>query len=677
MDTRQLIDLARSQFAATLVAALRECGLRLPPLLQAVERSANTAFDELAELRSKEDYQRKRSVTASRISLVHPEDMDLTVDLINLSHALTDACERELPRLHLLFMRLLDQHNAVQDQLPVGPEAVCIALRGLCDSGELPPDLRQNLPRLAQPHLIEALRLFYADITRQLSDTGLEPASLTRSGQAPAPTRPHGVGEDVFANPVSHAPTGNGHGYAGAGEAEVLESGHTLDGPLGRLQSRLLRKQAPAQGSAPAPALDPALLEAIMERVFIWLTERQQAAQTAETTNLAELRPLLPAPSNAAIDAIGMAFDVLASDTRLCAPVRASVARLRLPVSKVALMAGGFPASMEHPPRRFLETVLRLGYSLPPQTGEDHPVCQAIDSACTRIQREFDRDQALFSEAGEALEALENRLLDAHSAACSELLPQARHEAQREQSRHHAARAIRALCTGTDLPRPIRVFLEQLWIRVLAVIHQHGGGDKSGAWLRALHTANQLVESVEQRDGVSREALLGSLPPLLAELRAGLDAIGVPEALRERAFKSFAGVHSAIIHGRKPDNSPENDIMSASPPRVEPINGLPGAFVLRLAPSAEPDRGLPDWVSQLGAGQCLDLDIPEHGWRRLRLNWVEGNPRVLLGATLDADYRLILPAHWLNRPGTPAGRLIPTTSLFEHAAETAEHRAAG
>ncbi|MEN3110963.1 DUF1631 family protein [Uliginosibacterium paludis] len=674
METRQLLELSRSRFAATLVLALRECGLRLPPLLQAVERAAGSAFDELAELRSKEDYQRKRSVTASRISLVHPEDMDLTVDLINLSHALTDACERELPRLHLLFMRLLDQHNAVQDQLPVGPEAVCIALRGLCDSGELPPDLRQNLPRLAQPHLIEALRLFYADLTRELGDSGVEPASLTRSGQAPAPTRPPG-GEDVFAGPPGSL--GHGGGYSAAGQNEVLESGHTLDGPLGRLQSRLMRRQAAGAGASAAPSLDPALLAAIMERVFIWLTERQQSASTTESTNLTELRPLLPAPSNAAIDAIGMAFDVLGSDTRLCAPVRASLARLRLPVSKVALMAGGFPASLEHPPRRFLETVLRLGFSLPPQTGEEHPVCQAIETATRRIQQEFELDQAIFSEAGASLEALETRLLAAHAEACAALLPQARHEAQREHSRHHAARAIRALCTGTDLPRPVRVFLEQLWIRVLAVIHQHGGGDKSGAWLRALHTANQLVESVEPRDINSRDALLSSLPPLLAELRAGLDAIGVPEALRERAFKSFASVHSAIIHGRKPDNSPDNDIMSASPPRVEPINGLPGAFVLRLPPTAEPDRGLPDWVGQLVAGQCLDLEVPEHGWRRLRLSWVEGHPRVLLGATLDGDFRLILPAHWLGRSGIPAGRPIPMQALFELAAETAEQRAAG
>lgn len=672
MDTRSLLDLCRSKFAATLASALGECGLRLPGVQQVIRREAAIAFDEMAKLRDKEDYQRQRSVTASRISLVHPEDMDLTVALINLCNALTDACERELPRLQLLFMRLLQQQSAVVDQLPVGPDAVGIALRGLCDSGEIVPELRLNLPSLAQAKLIEALRVLYADLTALLTENGVEPASLTRSGQTAQAFRSPAA-EEVFAG--TPTPSGHGAGYKGPGQQEMLREARSLDGPLGRLQNRLLHRQAPAQ--AAAPSLDPELLAAIMERVFIWLTDRQQTAHGEEIANLSELRPLLPANSNAALDAIGLSFDVIGSDTRLCLPVRASLARLRLPVCKATLMSDGFPATPENPPRRFLEVMLRLGFSLPPQSEESHPVCQAIEAAALRIQHEFERDLEVFTAAGTTLEALETRLLAAHAGICAELQPYALRESGREHSRHRAARAIRALCAG-DLPRPIRVFLEQLWVRVLAVIHQHGGGEKSGAWLRALHTANQLVESAQPRqDSTSREALLARLPPLLVELKAGLDAIGVPEAMRERSFKSFVSVHSAAIHGRTLEPGPVDDIISVSPPRVEAISGQPGAFVLRLSPAAEPDRGLPEWIDQLESGHWLDLEVPEHGWRRLRLSWVEGTPRVMLGATLDADFKLIFPARWLHRTGTPSARPIPMNSLFEQAVETADNRAAG
>lgn len=672
MDTRALLDLCRSKFAATLASALGECGLRLPSVQQVIRREAEAAFDEMAELRNKEDYQRKRSVTASRISLVHPEDMDLTVALINLSNALSDACERELPRLQLLFMRLLQQQTAVVDQLPVGPDSVGIALRGLCDSGEIVPELRLNLPSLAQPRLIESLRVLYAELTALLSENGVEPASLTRSGQTPPAFRSPAA-EEVFAGRPATT-TSHGTGYQGRGQQEILREARSLDGPLGRLQSRLLHRQAPA---AAVPSLDPALRAAIMERVLIWLTDRQQTASGEDATNLSELRALLPAHSNAALDAVGLAFDVLGSDTRLCPPARTSLARLRLPVCKAALMSESSPAIADNPPRKFLETMLRLGFCLPPQSEESHPVCQSIEAAALHIQQEFERDLEIFNTTGTTLEALEARLIDAHTESCSALQPYAQRESSREHSRHRAARAIRALCAG-DVPRPIRVFLEQLWVRVLAVIHQHGGGEKSGAWLRALHTANQLVESTQPRqDTASREVLLARLPPLLIELKAGLDAIGVPENLRERAFKSFVNVHSAAINGRVLEPGPAEDILSSSPPRMEALSGQPGAFVLRLPPAAEPDRGLPEWIGQLKAGQWVDLEVPEHGWRRLRLAWVDGTPLMMLGATLDADFKLIFPARWLHRTGTPSARPIPMRSLFEQAAETAENRAAG
>lgn len=671
MNARNLLDLSRKQFADTLAAALAACGLRLPMLQQVIRREAFNAFDELAELRNKEDFQRKRGVTASRISLVNADDMDLTVSLINLSHALSDACERDLPRLQLLFMRLLDQSSAVMDQLPVGPEAVSIALRGVCDSGEVPSELRPRLPALAQPHLIEALRVFYPELTRLLGEHGVEPASLLRSVQA-SNTRSYG-GYDLPGMPVAGVP-GVAGGYA-IGQAPALNTARLPDTPLGRLQERLLQRH-PAQGAG--PALDPELLKAIVERVLIWLTERQTGPKADESPNLGELRSVLPSGSHVALEAIGMAFDALGADRRLCAPVRASIARLRLPVCKAALIDATFLDKSDGPTRRFLEVLLRLAYSLPPGETEAHPVARIIDGATRDIQRNFERDLSIFGRCSESLLSLERRLLTTHAQYTAELTPPAQHEMQREQSRHRAARAIKALCAGVNVPRPIRVFLDQLWVRVMSTLYQHGGGEKSPAWLRALHTANQLVESVQVRaDAPPRDVLIARLPPLLAELRAGLDAIGTPEALREKAFRSFVGVHTAALNGRMPDFWPQEDFMSPSPPRLDPLKAQPGAFVLRLPPAAEPDHALPEWILQIEAGQWIDLDVPGHGWRRLRIGWAEGMPRMLLGISLDGDFKLIFPARSLDASGDSAARRIPMTALFEQAAEAAGKRVAG
>lgn len=668
----ELLEQCRDHFAETLAAALGECGLRLPGMQATIKREAAAAFKELSGLRSKEDYQRLRSVTASRISLVHPEDMDLTVALINLSHALADACENELPRLHLLFMRLLAQDSSVLDQLPVGPEAVCIALRGVCDSGELPPELRLELPVIAEERLIEHLRQLYPALTRLLAEQGVEPASLLRSGQN-APGKLPLAGSLHETLPL---PGHTGAGYQGPGQTASLQQGRSLDSPLSRLQARQLEHARPGGSQTPPASLDPALLAAIMERVCIWLTERQQAAAEqahSPPLKLTELQTLLPAPSHAALEAIGLSLDVLVEDPRLCAPLRASLERLRLPLAKAALIDAHTLDDSANPVSPLLETLLRLAYALPADSGAEHPLCQRIEAVAVDIQRHFERDPALFGRHHAELAALESRLLETAQQQCAALLPQLALEAQREHSRSRAARAIRALCAG-ELPRPLRIFLERLWVRVLAAIHQHGGGEKSGAWLRALRSANQLIDSVQPRqDAAARQALLASLPALLAELRAGLDAIGTPEALRERAFQSFVQLHSAAIQGRPLESGPADDILAASPPRVEALAHAAHAFILRLAPEAEVERNGADWLAQLAPGDWLDLNVPGHGRKRLRLAACEGSPRLLLGCTLDAGFCLILPQRWLNqREADPLP--LPTGPLFAQAASTALQR---
>ena len=665
----ELLEQCCTRFAEAIAIALGECGLRLPDVQAMIRKEASLAFHDLAGLRSKEEYQRLRGVTASRISLVHPEDMDLTVALINLSHALSDACERDLPSLHLHFMSLLGQDSSVLDQLPVGPEAVCIALRGICDSSEMPRELRLELPTLAESKLIVCLRLLYPELLQLLKDQGVEPASLLRSGQASKTLS--GQLHETHALPGEHS-----GGYGGPRALDGLPEARTPDQPLGRLQHQLLQRQAKSASPGANVTLNPELLSAIMERVFIWLTERQQTALTpsAEPVNLAELHALLPAASNAALQAINLSFDVLCNSPHICAPVRASLERLRLPVAKAALIETDFLDKPDGPVRELLETVLRLGHAMPVDCPAEHLVCQTIETAVQDILRDFDRDTQIFAQMNNRLTLLESRLLATLSAHCEALLPQFAQESHREQSRSRAARAIRALCAG-ELPRPVRIFLERLWVRVLAAIHQHGGGEKSGAWLRALRTANQLVESVQPRqDASARATLLASLPGLLQELRAGLDAIGTPEALREKAFQSFASLHSAVIQGKEIALELGDDFLQHAPPRLDALAQTRHACSLRMPPEAEAER-CPEWVNQLAVNHWVDLHVPGYD-KPLRL-WVaanEGQPRMLMGGALDRDFCLIFPQRWLLNTDAHA-QPLPVGPYFEHAAEAALRRA--
>ncbi|MBS1207919.1 MAG: hypothetical protein H6R19_317 [Proteobacteria bacterium] len=679
MDTGQsaLLGRCREEFIAALAAAVAEVGIRSPALIETLRRHAGKTFDDLAGLHTPEEYQKLRGVTASRISLVHPEDMDLTVELINLSHNLADGCERELPRLHLLFMSLLEQDNSVLDQLPVGPDAVCQALRAMCDEGELTGQARLEFPKQVEFPLCLVLRTLYAQLTELLQAAGVAPKSLLRPESEST--------RSAYASPLGASGGRTGMGYAESGQESLSES-RTLDGPLGRLQGTLLRRRGGGGGTGnggggyggSGAQIDPSLLAAILERVLIWLNERQQAAAAepygaaGPASNFAELNALLPADNNAALDAISLSFDVLQADPELCAAIKPSLERLRLPLSKLALLDTNVLSDPLHPARLLVDEVLRLGMSLPPDTPPGHPVCQAVETAAHRVQRDFERDLEVFASAGAQLAALNTSRREDLARRCAARLALAESEMRREHSRSRAARAIRALCAG-DVPTPIRVFLEQLWVRVLAAIHQHAG-EKCQPWFRALATANQLVESVQPKaDATARQQLVTSLPGLLAQLRAGLDAIGTPEKLRERAFQSFVDCHTAVIQGRAPASTRLDRLEVATAPRIEPIPDAPGLHVVRLPPEGDDGRAVSDWIPALEPGSWLQLSLPdETAPRRLCVAWYGGAPRMLLAGEPDSDFMIIFPQRWLQlRAADNAASPLQTEGVFERAAEAA------
>jgi hypothetical protein len=650
---------ARQRFVTTLAETASACGIRTPGLSACLIAAAGRAFDDLAGLRSREEFVKLRSLTASRISLVHPEDMDLTVAMINLAHDLSDACEAQLPKLHLLFMTLLDQHSSVVDQLPVGPDAVCAALRELCDHDEMPASQRLGIPERVEKPLARALNQLYADLTEAFTQAGVTPKSLLRSANE--------TGGVVRA----------AQGLGGASSLPVAQDS-TADGPLAQLQNNVLRKRCFSGEGGGSGMTDPALLQAILDQVTQWLTERQLDAAhqpygaASAQVNLGELSGLLPASSNASLEALNLSFDALLLDKTLCSVIKPSLGRLRLPVCKAALLDGEFLAQADHPARRLLDVALRLAATLPLDEASAHPVCVAIEEAACRVQRNFANDVVIFADAAAPLEALEkSREADA-SARAAAFGPLAEREARREQARSRAARAIRALCAAAP-PAPVQIFLERLWVRVLAAIHQTAG-EKSADWVAALATANHLIESVQAKsDAEARQRLTAELPTLLAELRAGMESIATPPILAERAFQSFVALHSAALRGKAPDLSAYQDVLPpAMPPRVDTATDIPGLHVVRLSPDSDTERDLPDWIAQLQLGDWLLLSLPDQTPQRLRIGWIGGTPRLLLLTRPDDDFTVLMPLRWLvMRAAEQAASPLPMEAPFDRAAQAA------
>ncbi|THF63073.1 DUF1631 domain-containing protein [Pseudothauera nasutitermitis] len=197
----RLREQCRTALLARLEQFARAMGFDHGDWLQRFLHAAGQAHDELAGLHDRRGFERAHGLTASRISLVHENDLEFTLELTALARRLRERCGAELVRLHQRYMTLLEQRDAAAEQTPVGPEAVCSALRALSDAAGFDAAQRLRfLERCAEP-LGHTLHALYRELNETMSTAGISPRQTERprppAGNAspapfntPAPARP-------------------------------------------------------------------------------------------------------------------------------------------------------------------------------------------------------------------------------------------------------------------------------------------------------------------------------------------------------------------------------------------------------------------------------------------------------------------------------------------------------
>jgi hypothetical protein len=132
-----LLTRSRSRFLQALREAAEEV-IHHPDWLDAFTGAAGECFDELSSQRPGRGPEDVRGLTASRMNLVHDNETDYSIALINLDQRLHDYCGRDLAALHMrMRMQLVGTPLVLQDESPLGTESVCRALRGLKEAERL------------------------------------------------------------------------------------------------------------------------------------------------------------------------------------------------------------------------------------------------------------------------------------------------------------------------------------------------------------------------------------------------------------------------------------------------------------------------------------------------------------------------------------------------------------
>jgi hypothetical protein len=233
------------------------------------------------------------------------------------------------------------------------------------------------------------------------------------------------------------------------------------------------------------------------------------------------------------IDVVASLFDQILSDAKVPPQMARQIARLQLPVLRVALIDTSFFSSRRHPVRRFVNRIASLAvafddFGVGPGQKFHEMVRSLVDEI---VSGDFDQMQQ-YQQKLAALEefAADEAKSDAESVHRAPSLLDHREAELLLQQRY--VQQLRAGLATAQMDDYLRDFITQVWSQSLMRVGlRHGPQSGMLKTLRA--TGRDLVLSVQPKGSpADRKAFLVRLPQLMKELDVGLGLIGWPDDAR-------------------------------------------------------------------------------------------------------------------------------------------------
>lgn len=455
------------------------------------------------------------------LSLVDNLELDEATVLAEVSSRI--EVRNSLP-LYLLGQRfgvLAGKPAFDAESLPVGAHALCRMLRQAAECLELTAEHRALLYRTFERHLAPLYGSFIESINTYLSRNGVLPnlhyipvrarpigtttAAKPKAGDgsaAPAPAPTAGSGARAGGGlPAAGASPG-----PGASDDSFQQMRHLLAGRrqlLGKLVGNAPRA-TPGNAYPVEPALVQEALGLLQQKpVGPIMVNGKPAVRTVNHLKqdlLAQLRqatpdgkpPSLPEEDSDAIDLVGMLFDHLMKDVRPNSPASNLLAKLQVPLLRVALQDKGFFTRQQHPARQMLNAIAETGAYWLGEDDADQQLVGKMQSVVDRTVREFDGNLDVFSGLLEDLSSHLQTVSRKAEVAEKRHVEAARGKERLALARERAASVVEAMLKKQNLPRFTHTLLSQAWTDVMALTALRQGED-SDTWKQQLEIAERLV----------------------------------------------------------------------------------------------------------------------------------------------------------------------------------------
>ncbi len=505
------------------------------------------------------------------LTLVEDADMDQDIVLREISQRHET---RAHTGLHLLGQRfgVLAGCSALQAaELPVGPQALCRALRKAAPSLEVNLDSQLLLYKAFDQKVMAEYATWVEVINQLLSQQGVLPGLVfapqrAREKTADLPRRhPYGEPDSEGARPMTDwhgqapgavwpalatAPGGpvGGHGTGvgdGKDHAHVRSAGSDGDGfePLQQLLDRRRehsrrsgdRPAGNAQGGAASATAATLSTDDVLTNLRVLQAtpvsrkpgQPRRTMSDVQDTLLRQVRlergpdATLEQEASDTFELLGMLYSEIEREVHSDAPAGELLVRLQVPVAQAALQDHAFFVRDQHPARDLLNSVAESGARWLGSDDVDPVLMQKLQDAVDRVVTDYQGDEQVFESVNTEVQGHFKAM--AHKAELTERrhVEAARGKDRLEVAKRRAEAAIESALADKPLPKFVQALLKQAWADVLT-LNLLRNGEESQEWRDSV----ELTQRIAKITSTSTEAAPEPDDLLTSQIEQALAQVG-------------------------------------------------------------------------------------------------------------------------------------------------------
>lgn len=525
-----------NQEQVTYFDAMRELRIQKRHIATMTLKKVIESYNETGEGSGRHTPVSKESI--DELSLVKNDELEINVALEGMVTRLRNVAGERLDALQARVECLLECGKLNAEHVPCSPEILCSGFIESCAELDLEIKAKLIFMKLFERFVLAGMVNVYDELNAALVQKGVLPnykkeyAPVKQQSATPAPldARAQGASSSTYneqdtqnnfesLRQMLHSTDVNVPSTMSQQQANQHYFSHN------ELLSALSTFQA--SGSAAQSQLQAGTQLIDFHALFSQGTEKGTGS-SAEACN---------AVDSDVINLVSMLFEFILEDRQLQPEMRALIARLQIPILKVAIIDRNFFNKGGHPARRLLNEIATaaVGWN-PPKNDRRDRLKDKIEAIVDTILHDFQDDISMF----DSLLADFVKFVDQDQRR-GLLVEQRTKDSERGKAASELAKRdvqdfLNASMKGRPMPEFAVTLLRDAWSSVM-VLHHLKAGTESDAWRSACSFVEELIWSLcpNPKESGARESLLKLIPSLVSRLREGLSEIAY-DTLRTKAL---------------------------------------------------------------------------------------------------------------------------------------------